>query len=40
MERMFFRGVNDIRKDWSAAKDGTMVILPLDSDDIIITEID
>ncbi|MDG1184418.1 MAG: MBL fold metallo-hydrolase, partial [SAR86 cluster bacterium] len=39
MERMFFRGVNDIRKDWSAAKDGTMVVLPLDSDDIIITEI-
>ena len=39
MERMFFRGVNDIRKDWSAAKDGTMVVLPLDSDEIIITEI-
>jgi len=39
MERMFFRGVNDIRKDWSAAKDGTMVVLPLDSDEIIVTEI-
>ena len=38
-ERMFFRGVNDIRKEWSSTKDGTMVILPLDSDEIIITDI-
>ena len=38
-ERMFFRGVNDIRKEWSSTKDGTMVILPLDSDEIIITNI-
>ena len=38
-ERMFFRGVNDIRKKWSSTKDGTMVILPLDSDEIIITDI-
>ena len=39
MERMFFRGVSDVRKDWSSSKDGTMVVLPLDSDEIIITEI-
>ena len=38
-ERMFFRGVNDIRKEWSSTKDGTMVVLPLDSDEIIVTEI-
>ena len=38
-ERMFFRGVSDIRKEWSSTKDGTMVVLPLDSDEIIITEI-
>ena len=38
-ERMFFRGVNDIRKDWSSSEDGTMVILPLDSDEIIITKV-
>ena len=38
-ERMFFRGVNDIRKEWSSTNDGTMVVLPLDSDEIIITEI-
>jgi ribonuclease Z len=39
MERMFFRGVNDVRKDWTAAKDGTMVVLPLGSDEIIVTKI-
>ena len=38
-ERMFFRGVNDIRKDWSSSEDGTMVVLPLDSDEIIITKV-
>ena len=39
MERMFFRGVNEIRKDWSSTKDGTMVVLPLDSDEIIISQV-
>ena len=39
MERMFFRGVNAIRKNWSSAEDGTMVVLPLDSDEIKITKI-
>ena len=39
MEKMFFRGVNDVRKDWTAAKDGTMVVLPLGSDEIIVTKI-
>jgi ribonuclease Z len=39
MERMFFRGVNEVRKDWSATEDGTMVVLPLDSDEIIITKV-
>ena len=39
MERMFFRGVDEIRKAWSSSTDGTMVVLPLDSDEIIITEI-
>ena len=40
MERMCLRGVHEKRKEWSAAKDGNMVILPLEYDDIIITEID
>ena len=39
MERMFFRGVNEVRKDWSASEDGTMVVLPLDSDEINITKV-
>jgi ribonuclease Z len=39
MERMFFRGVNKIRKDWSVADDGTMVVLPLDSDEIKISKV-
>ena len=39
MERMFYRGVNEIRTDWTSANDGTMAVLPLDSDEIIITEI-
>ena len=39
MERIFFRGVNEVRKDWSATEDGTMVVLPLDSNEIKITKV-
>ena len=39
MERMFVRGVNDIRKEWTLSDDGTMVILPLNSDKIEIKKI-
>ena len=39
METVFFRGVNKIRKEWTAAEDGTMVNLPIDSDEIIISNI-
>ena len=39
MEDMFVRGVNEIRKDWTLSEDGTMVILPLNSDKIEITSI-
>jgi len=39
MERIFLRGVNDIRGNWTISKDGTMIILPIDSDKIIITNI-
>jgi len=39
MERMFFRGVNDVRTDWTASKDGTMVVLPVGSDEILVTAI-
>ena len=36
---MFTRGMNDIRKEWTLSEDGTMVILPLNSKDIIISNI-
>jgi len=39
MANMFVRGVNEIRKDWTLSEDGTMVILPLNSDEIEITSI-
>ena len=40
MERIFLRGVNDVREDWTLSKDGTMIVLPIDSDKISITSID
>ena len=32
-----YRGVDEISKNWIASHDGTMAILPVDSDEIIIT---
>lgn len=40
MERIFLRGVDDIRDDWTLSKDGTMIVLPVDSDEIDVTSID
>ena len=37
---MFVRGVNSIRDEWTLSDDGTMVVLPLDSEEIIIKTID
>ena len=39
MKRMFVRGVNDIRKEWTLSDDGTLVILPPNSEKIEITKI-
>ena len=39
LEQVFLRGVKDIRDDWTLSKDGTMVILPVNSDKIEITKI-
>ena len=36
-ELIFIRGVDEIRKDWILAEDGTLVVLPVDSEDIIFT---
>jgi ribonuclease Z len=39
LKNMFIRGMNDVRKEWTLSEDGTMVILPLNSKDIIISSI-
>ena len=39
LKNMFIRGMNDVRKEWTLSEDGTMVILPLNSKDIIISNI-
>ena len=36
-ELMFVRGVDEVRKDWLLAKDGTLLVLPVDSDEIIVS---
>ncbi len=36
LKNMFTRGMNDVRKEWTLSEDDTMVILPLNSKDIII----
>ena len=37
--RIFLRGVNDIRQEWTISKDGTTVSLPIGSNAIIISKI-
>ena len=39
-ERIFLRGVDEVREDWTLSKDGTMVVLPVGTDEIIISEVD
>ena len=40
MENIMYRGVDEIMDNWTASHDGTMVILPIDSDEIIITSVE
>ena len=40
MENIMYRGIDEIMDNWTASDDGTMVILPTDSDEIIITSVD
>ena len=40
MQNIMYRGVDKIMENWTASHDGTMVILPTDSDEIIITSVD
>ena len=37
MEKIMYRGVDKIAKNWTASHDGTMAVLPVDSDEIIIS---
>ena len=36
-EIMFVRGVDEVRKEWTLVDDGTLIILPIESEDIIVT---
>ena len=39
MEDIMYRGVDDIRDEWTSSNDGTMFILPINSDEIIHKEL-
>ena len=36
-EVMFVRGVDEVRKEWTLVDDGTLIILPIGSEEIIVT---
>jgi ribonuclease Z len=36
-ELIFVRGVDEVRKDWVLAEDGMLVVLPVDSEEVIFT---
>ena len=38
-ETIFLRGVDEIREEWTLSNDGTMVVLPVGTDEIIISNI-
>ena len=38
-ETMFLRGVDEVREEWTLSNDGTMVVLPVGTDEIIISNI-
>jgi len=40
MENIMYRGVDEMMDNWTASHDGTMLVLPVDSDEIIITSVD
>ena len=39
MENIMYRGVDQIRDGWTASHDGTMLVLPLNSDEIEISSV-
>ena len=36
-EIMFVRGVNEVRKEWTLVEDGTLLILPVGSEEIVVS---
>ena len=38
-ETIFLRGVKEVREEWTLSNDGTMVVLPVGNEEIIISEI-
>ena len=38
-EKIFTRGVNQVRKNWVLSNDGTRVVLPVETDEINLSEI-
>jgi ribonuclease Z len=39
MEEIMYRGVDEIRDEWTASHDGTMLVLPLNSEEIEISSV-
>ena len=39
MENIFYRGMDDVITNWTSSVDGTRVTLPIDSEEIILDEI-
>ena len=39
MENVFVRGVDEIRSDWTLSRDGTFVVLPIGSEEIILSDL-
>jgi hypothetical protein len=40
MEDIMYRGVDEIMENWTASDDGTMLVLPINTDEIIVTSIE
>ena len=39
-EIIFLRGVDEVREEWTLSSDGTMVVLPVESDEVIFSELE
>ena len=39
-ENIFLRGVDEVREEWTLSSDGTMVVLPVESDEVIFSELE